>query len=53
MYWIMGQHSGQEIYKNIEKIGIFNPRLNFVYTLEIADISSETIEEIEKNVICY
>ena len=24
MYWIMGQHSGQEIFKNITKLGIFN-----------------------------
>lgn len=53
MYWIMGQHSGQEIYKNIDKIGIFNPRLNIVYTLELTNISSEIINEIEKNVICY
>ena len=53
MYWIMGQHSGQKIYKNITKLGIFNPRLNFVYTLELADISLKMIKEIEENVICY
>ena len=23
MYWIMGQHSGQEIYKNIQNLGVF------------------------------
>ena len=33
MYWIMGQHSGQAIFKNIQKLGIFNPRLNEVYLL--------------------
>lgn len=31
MYWIMGQHSGRKIFKNISKIGIFNPRLNNIY----------------------
>ena len=53
MYWIMGQHSGQEIYKNITKLGIFNPRLNSIYTLNIDNIAFEIIEEIEKHVICY
>ncbi len=53
MYWIMGQHSGQKVYKNITKLGIFNPRLNFVYTLDIADIALEIIEEIERDIICY
>ena len=31
MYWIMGQHSGQKIYKSIQNLGIFNPRLNEVF----------------------
>lgn len=53
MYWIMGQHSGQKVYKNITRLGIFNPRLNFVYTLDLAEIAPEIIEEIERDVICY
>ncbi len=53
MYWIMGQHSGQKIYKNINKLGIFNPRLNTVYTIDIKEIPQETIQEIEQEVICY
>lgn len=53
MYWIMGQHSGQDIYKNISKIGIFNPRLNIVYTLDVAVVPDDTINFIEKKIICY
>lgn len=53
MYWIMGQHSGQKVYKSITRLGIFNPRLDFVYTLDLADIAPEIIEEIERDVICY
>lgn len=53
MYWIMGQHSGQDIFQNISKLGVFNPRLNRVYTIEINKISKEVINEIEKDVICY
>lgn len=53
MYWIMGQHSGQKIYENIVKLGVFNPRLNFVYTLKIEDIATEIVKEIEDDIICY
>ena len=53
MYWIMGQHSGQAKYKSITKLGIFNPRLNVVYLLDIASVPSAVIKEIEDSVICY
>lgn len=53
IYWIMGQHSGQNIYNGIQNIGIFNPRLNRVYRLDVASIPPETIEEIEEYIICY
>lgn len=53
MYWIMGQHSGQEIFKSITKIGIFNPRRNEMYTLDVKDIDEDIIKEIENDVICY
>lgn len=53
MYWIMGQHSGQEIYKNINRLGIFNPRLNEVYLLDVAAISKDVIAAVERDVICY
>lgn len=53
MYWIMGQHSGQDIYKEIKRLGVFNPRLNTIYTLDISKIPLETIKEVEKDIICY
>lgn len=53
MYWIMGQHSGKAEYKNITKLGIFNPRLNTAYLFNISNVSADTIADIEENVICY
>ncbi len=53
MYWIMGMHSGQEIYKNIKRLGIFNPRLNKAYTLDVSKISEDIISTVEREVICY
>lgn len=53
MYWIMGQHSGQKIYKNINQLGIYNPRLNIIYKIKLAEISEDIIKEVENNVICY
>ncbi len=53
MYWIMGQHSGQEIYRDICKIGIFNPKLNMAFLLDVSTITDDVITEVEKNVIGY
>ncbi len=53
MYWIMGQHSGQEEYRSISKLGFFNPRLNSAFILDVASIPKETIKAVEDEVICY
>ncbi len=53
MYWIMGRHSGRFEFKQINKIGFFNPRLNKAYILNTVAISESLISEIENNVICY
>ena len=53
IYWILGQHSNSAKFKNIDKIGIYNPRSNMIYLLNIDDISSIVISDIEKNVIGY
>lgn len=53
MYWIMGQHSGKEEFRNITKLGIFNPRLNTVYLLDVSTIAKETVATVERDVICY
>lgn len=53
MYWIMGQHSGQKIYKPIRNIGIFNPRLNTTWKLNMDTVPITTIHEIENKVIGY
>lgn len=53
MYWIMGQHSGQEIFQCITKLGIFNPRLNTVYLLDLSNVSQDVIRLVEDEVICY
>ncbi|MCR5206411.1 MAG: hypothetical protein K6E47_15385 [Lachnospiraceae bacterium] len=53
MYWIMGQHSGQKKYKNITRIGIFNPRLNVVYKYDMKKVPADLIQLVEKEIICY
>ena len=53
MYWIMGMHSGKEEFRNISKIGIFNPRLNVAYIIETNKIPIEIISIVENEVICY
>lgn len=53
MYWIMGQHTGKKEFVDIGKLGIFNPKSNLIYTLNVADIPSDTIKVVEREVICY
>jgi len=53
MYWIMGQHSDQKCFQSIDKLGIFNTRLNTAYILNVSKIPNEIIETIEDDIICY
>ena len=53
MYYIMGCHSVHKEFQNIKRLGVFNPRLNTVYLLEIANISDEIIQEVSSEVIGY
>ena len=53
MYYIMGCHSIHKEFQDIKNLGIFNPRLNKIYLLEIANISDEVIQEVSSEVIGY
>lgn len=53
MYYIMGQHSIHNEYKEIKYLGIFNPRLNIVYKYDVTQLPREIYEEVENNVIGY
>lgn len=53
MYYVMGLHSVHDYFKQITKLGFFNPRLNIVYLCSVSTIPKETIEKIENDVICY
>ncbi|MEY8345885.1 hypothetical protein [Niallia circulans] len=53
IYYLMGIHSIHDEFQEVDKIGIFNPKLNKVYILDIKDIPSETIVEVSKDVIGY
>ena len=50
MYYIMGCHSIHPEFKQIEKLGIFNPRKNKVYIANISLISPEIIEKVSRDV---
>lgn len=53
MYFIMAKRCIYDWADNLIKIGIFNPRLNRVYTLEMGSVPQEVIESIERDVLCY
>ncbi|MCL2838074.1 MAG: hypothetical protein FWE04_03260 [Oscillospiraceae bacterium] len=53
MYYLMGKRSTNKNLHNTKRLGIFNPRLNKVYLLDVLDVQSEIIDEVERDVICY
>lgn len=53
MYWIMGIHSGRPEFQTIKMIGVFNPRLNTVYRMNVADIPKDVVKTVEDDVIRY
>lgn len=53
MYYLMGSHSIHEEFQSVDKLGIFNPRLNKVYILNINEIPSEVIHQVASEVIGY
>lgn len=53
MYYLMGKHSIHKEFETVRKLGVFNPRLNTIYTLEIDSIAPEIIGEVCTEVIGY
>lgn len=53
MYWLMGLRSVHPEFIPITHLGLFNPRLNKVYRIAIADIPLGTINTVKSEVIGY
>ena len=43
MYWRMGLHSTHTEFQNIRYLGIYNPRLNEVYRISVAEVERDVI----------
>lgn len=48
LYWIMGKHSGNELFRGITKLGLFNPRTNRGYILPLSRVRFSVIAELEE-----
>lgn len=53
MYYIMGCHSIHPEFQSIEKLGLFNPRMNKVYISTVSSIPQAVIDEVSTEVIGY
>lgn len=53
IYYLMGLRSIHPEFKSIKELGVFNPRLNTVYLLDINDISPEILSEVSSEIIGY
>lgn len=53
MYLLLGMASNQTEFGSVTNIGVFNPRLNTVYSIALSDIPFETVLEVATDVIGY
>ena len=53
VYYLMGIHSVHEEFKSIRKLGLYNPRKNKAYLIDLTAISQEVMDEVSKRVIGY
>lgn len=53
VYYIMGIHSIYNEFSSIKKLGIYNPRLNTAYLIQIANINKNIIDEVSNKIIGY
>jgi hypothetical protein len=53
IYYLLGRHSNDENLRAVERLGIFNPRLNRVYVINVCEIWDEVIRAVETDVIGY
>ena len=53
LYYLLGKHSIHKEYESIKYLGIYNPRLNIAYRYQLDNLSKDTIETIEKDIIGY
>lgn len=53
MYFLMGKQSGMPEFGTQTHVGIFNPRLNTMHRLAVAEVPADIIETIRRDVIGY
>lgn len=54
VYWRMGLHSPRTWqFQNVNRLGIYNPRLNEVHQISVDDIPEDVIDEIDQNMRRY
>lgn len=53
MYFIMGKESGLPEFETVTHVGIFNPRLGTAHRLAVADVPTDVIETVRRDVIGY
>lgn len=51
LYYLLAKRSGQDKYKNINKIAIYNPRLDIEYVCNIKDIPKNIEQKVKSDVM--
>lgn len=51
MYYLLGLRSIHPEFEHVQKLGIFNPRLNKEYTIYISDLDSDVLLSVSRDVL--
>lgn len=53
IYWLMGRRSIHPQFQNVTRLGIINPRLGKIWTIQTDTIPTGVIKEVSTKVIGY
>lgn len=53
MYWRLGVHSIYPEFKNVQYLGIYNPRKDIIYRLNVNEITEKVIKKVDTDIIGY
>lgn len=51
LYYLLAKRSGQESFKEIDSLGVFNPRLNTSYSLNVDEVDPDVLKGISVKVL--
>lgn len=53
VYWLMGLHSVHTVYRDVRRLGLFNPRLDAAWIIDVDRMDAGMVGRVEREVVGY